>query len=324
MGDTQTSISVIIPTYNEENAIVAEVESLERVLNAHGITHEIVVVDDGSSDKTVELALQTGARVMRHGTNRGYGASLKSGINAAKYDTIAIIDADGTYPAEEIPNMISKLQSADMVVGARIGKKVQIPWVRRPAKWILKQLANYIVGQKIPDLNSGLRVFRRDCVSQYFPVLSNRFSFTTTVTLALLSDDYRIAYHTIDYSQRIGKSKITPWHFMDFMILILRISMLFQPLKVFFPLSTACGLLGISKIGFDVVAFFQRAPTSGTSIFFNEILSTSALLLLLVALQLLLIGMVADGLVRRIIQQSKPLVKSHVSWAEEVDRDSPA
>ncbi|MHC4353119.1 MAG: glycosyltransferase family 2 protein, partial [Planctomycetota bacterium] len=271
MGDTQTSISVIIPTYNEENAIVSEVESLERVLNAHAITYEIVVVDDGSSDKTVELALQTGARVMRHETNRGYGASLKSGINAAKYETIAIIDADGTYPADQIPAMMSKLQHADMVVGARTGKKVHIPWIRKPAKWILKQLANYIVGQKIPDLNSGLRVFRRDCVSQYFPVLSNRFSFTTTVTLALLSDDYRIAYHTIDYSQRIGKSKITPWHFMDFMILILRISMLFQPLKVFFPLSVSCGLLGILKVGFDVVAFFQRNPTLGASIFFNEI-----------------------------------------------------
>ncbi len=322
MADTQTQISVIIPAYNEETAIISQVESIRRVLNTHTIIHEIVIVDDGSSDRTVELALQTGARVMRHEMNRGYGASLKSGIKAAKYDTIAIIDADGTYPAEQIPNMISKLQSADMVVGARIGKEVHIPWVRKPAKWILKQLANYIVGQRIPDLNSGLRVFRRDCVTQYFSILSNRFSFTTTVTLALLSDDYRVVYHTIDYSQRIGKSKITPWHFMDFMILLLRISMLFQPLKIFFPLSVTCGLLGISKVIFDIIAFFQRNPTLGVSILFNEILSTSALLLLLVALQLLLIGMIADGLVRRIIHQNNPLAKSHISWAEELDSNS--
>ena len=118
--------------------------------------------------------------MLRHIENRGYGAALKSGIRAAKHEVIVITDADGTYPSDQIPELLSKLDHADMVVGARIGKNVRIPLIRRPAKWMLGLLAEYIVGRRIPDLNSGLRAFRRDCVEQYFSILSNRFSFTTT------------------------------------------------------------------------------------------------------------------------------------------------
>ncbi len=310
-GRSVTGASVVIPAFNEEGAVSAQVAAVERVLAAHQIPHEIIVVDDGSKDRTGEEALKAGARVLLHLENRGYGASIKTGIDAAKYDAIVIIDADGTYPPEEIPVLLAQLETADMVVGARIGKKVHIPLIRRPAKWVLGQLANLIAGRKIPDLNSGLRAFRRDCLRQYYPILSNRFSFTTTSTLALLADDYRVVYHLIDYHERIGKSKITPRHFMDFMMLVLRMAMLFQPMKIFVPLALTCGLLGVLKVVFDIVSIIPRTGSFDWSFIFKPVLSTSSILLLLVGLQLLLIGMVADGALRRIAQHNGPMAPSH-------------
>ena len=323
-GAIQTPVSVIIPAYNEEAAVGPEVEAVRRVLRAHVLAHEIIVVDDGSNDRTVQEALAARARVIRHINNRGYGAAIKTGIIAAKYPAIVITDADGTYPADQIPHLLAKLETADMVVGARTGEKVQIPWLRRPAKWLLGRLANHIAGQSIPDLNSGLRAFRRDCVEQYFPILSNRFSFTTTSTLALLADDYRVVYHPINYYRRVGASKIAPRHFMDFIILVLRMSMMFQPLKVFVPLSLTFGLLGIAKVIFDVIALFARHRTIGWYLLYEPVLSTSAMLLLMTALQLLLIGMMADGVVRRIAQHNKPLAPSHAVWAAESGPWQPA
>jgi glycosyltransferase involved in cell wall biosynthesis len=305
------AVSVILPAYNEQNAVASQVEAIRRTLCAHDLAHEIIVVDDGSQDLTAKEASQARARVIRHAENRGYGAAIKTGILAATYETIVIIDADGTYPADQIPHLVTMLESADMVVGARIGKRVHIPWVRRPAKWLLGRLASLIAGHPIPDLNSGLRVFRRECVKQYFSILSNRFSFTTTVTLALLADDYRVIYHPIDYYRRIGRSKITPRHFMDFVMLVLRMAMLFQPLKIFVPLGFACGLLGTCKVLFDIVALFPRTSTFGWSLLYQPVLSTSAILLLLVGLQLVLIGMVTDGVLRRIAQHNGPSVPSH-------------
>ena len=304
-------VSVILPACNEEDAIASQIESIRYTLRSHGIIHEIIVVDDGSQDQTAELALKSNARVILHPENRGYGAALKTGIAAAEYETILIIDADGTYPVEQIPNLLSKLETADMVVGARTGNKVHIPLIRRPAKWILGWLANRISGRSIPDLNSGMRVFRRDFVKQYFSILPNQFSFTTTITLAMLADDYHVVYHPIDYYRRIGNSKITPRNFMEFMMLVLRLAMLFQPLKIFVPLSFSFGLLGVLKAIFDIIGLFQRASSFNSSLVFQPVLSTSAILLLLVALQLLLIGMVADGLVRRIVQNNRPMMPSH-------------
>jgi glycosyltransferase involved in cell wall biosynthesis len=318
----QTPISIILPAYNEETAVGAQVEAVRHVLRACGIPHEIIVVDDGSEDFTAHIANQAHARVIQHPENRGYGAALKAGIMAAEYETIVIIDADGTYPADQIPHLVSKLETADMVVGARIGKYVHIPWVRRPAKWILGWLATCVAGHPIPDLNSGLRAFRRECIKQYFPILSNRFSFTTTATLALLADAYRVVYHPINYYHRVGQSKITPRHFIDFIILVLRIAMLFQPLKIFVPLGLLCGLFGVSKVIFDILSLFPRGASLTWSLLYQPVLSTSAILLLLVALQLLLVGMVADGVLRRIAQHSRTLVPSHAITMLELDPDT--
>jgi len=319
----KTPISVIIPAYNEEDAVGSQVESIKQVLLFHGIKHEIIVVNDGSQDQTAEIALQTHAKVLHHSENRGYGAALKTGITAAKYESILIIDADGTYPVEQIPTLVSKFENADMVVGARIGKHVHIPFIRRPAKWILGWLAARISGRPIPDLNSGMRVFRRECVKQYFSILPNGFSFTTTVTLAFFGDDYCVQYCPINYNQRIGKSKILPRHFMEFMILVFRMAMLFQPLKIFVPLAFLCSLLGVFKVVFDLILLIPRISEFGwSSLLYQPVLSTSSILLLLVGLQLLLIGMMADALLRRILRNNTPLVPSHGVRTSELRSDA--
>ncbi len=318
MFSNREPVSIVIPAFNEENAISAQIDKIRGVLTGHKIDHEIIVVDDGCQDRTAEIAGNLHVRVIKHFKNRGYGAALKTGISVAKYDTIGTIDADGTYPAEEIPNLLDKLSQADMVVGARTGKEVHIPLVRRPAKWVLRLLAARIAGQKIPDLNSGLRAFRRDFVKQYFSILPNGFSFTTNITLAMLADDYRVVYHSIDYYKRIGKSKITPRNFMDFMVLIIRMAMLFKPLKIFLPLALFFGFLGAGKTIFDLILLYRRVSDAGHSTLFSQsIISTSSILLLLVSLQLLLIGMVTDALLTRMNKPNYGLLPTHGISSEE-------
>jgi hypothetical protein len=180
---------------------------------------------------------------------------------------------------------------------------VHIPLVRRPAKWVLNWVAARVAGRKIPDLNSGLRAFRREIARQYLTILSNRFSFTSTITLAFLADDYRVVYHPIDYHPRIGRSKITPWHFMDFLTLVLRLAVLFQPLRVFVPLAAVAGSIGVLKTIYDVITFFPRTSSSGWSILYQPVLSTTAILFLIASFQLLVVGLVADAVLRRIAQQ---------------------
>ncbi len=299
-------VSVVIPAFNEENSILHQIGLVRQAMDSHNIEHEIIVVDDGSVDRTFEVALAAQVRVLRHPENRGYGASLKTGIRAARFEIIAIIDADGTYPSDEIPTMLEKLAKADMVVGSRTGEQVNVPLSRRPAKWMLQVLATQIAGQKIPDLNSGMRLFRRECAMQYFQILSNQFSFTTTITLAYLADDYRVVYHPINYYARIGRSKIVPWHFVDFLVLILRISMIFNPLKIYLPLAIFFGGLGILKAIYDILALFLRSSQDGWALLLQPVLSTSAVLLIFIGLQFLMIGMVADGVIRRIAQHNRP------------------
>jgi glycosyltransferase involved in cell wall biosynthesis len=316
-------VSVILPAFDEEAAVGREVRAVRQTLEAHAVGHEIVVVDDGSRDRTAEEALGAGARVLRHHDNRGYGAAIKSGVSAARHDICVIIDADNTYPADEIPALLAELETADMAVGARTQGTVNIPRARRPGKWLLHVLAERIAGQPIADLNSGLRAFRRECVAQYFPILPNRFSFTTTVTLAYLADDYRVVYHPIEYRRRTGTSKIRPRHFLDFVVLVLRMALLFQPLKIFVPLASGAGLLGLAKVALDIAGLFSRTTARDWSLLFQPALSTSALLLLLLAFQLLLVGMVADGVLRRIAQRNRPLAPSHGVWAREATPGEP-
>lgn len=314
---TLPPVTVILPSFEEEKAVASQVRAIRQALDGSAVIYEILVVDDGSTDRTAEEALAGGARVLRHQENRGYGAAIKTAIPAAQHDICVIIDADNTYPSREIPALLAELETADMVVGARTRDNANVPWVRRPGKWLLAKLAERIAGHPIADLNSGLRAFRRECVTQYFPILPNRFSFTTTVTLAYLADDYRVVYHPIEYYPRTGTSKIRARHFLDFIILVLRMAMLFQPLKIFVPLALGAGFLGAVKVAWDIVGLFQRTTARGWSLLFQPALSTSAILLLLLGFQLLLVGMVADGVLRRIAQRNRLLAPSHAVWARE-------
>ena len=273
------SVSVVIPAFNEAAHVAGQIRAVDDVLAKSGWEYEIIVVDDGSDDGTAEAAAATGARLLRHRRNRGYGASLKRGIAAAQHGWVLITDADGTYPPSAIPRLLARADDNEMVVGARTGAEVRIPLVRRPAKWFLRVLASYLAGRHLPDLNSGLRLMRRDLVMRYAYLLPSGFSFTTTITLACACNDHPVEYVSIDYHARMGESKIRPRHAYDFALLILRTIVFFNPLKVFLPIGALLALAGIAKLIYDIVI--------GN-------LSESAIFALLAALLIWSVGMLAD------------------------------
>lgn len=248
-------VSIVIPAYNEESRIGEVLDNLLNNVKLRNMKREIIVVDDGSRDKTAEIVKKYNVRLLQHEQNKGYGTSLKTGIHHAQYNIIAITDGDGSYPVDRIPELVSFIDEYDMVVGARTGSNVKMPLTRRPAKWILNKYANYLVKQKIPDLNSGLRVFRKDIFEKFRSILSSGFSLTSTITLALLSNDYRIKYVPIDYYKRGGKSKIKPIRdTINFFSLITRASLYFNPLRVFMPIALSLLGLGTVLLGYDIFA----------------------------------------------------------------------
>jgi glycosyltransferase involved in cell wall biosynthesis len=257
-------VTVVIPAFNEEAGIASTLAELRGVLQGQGRPWEVVVVDDGSTDATAELARSEGADVVRLPQNRGYGAALKAGIARARFELVVITDADGTYPAAAIPALLEHAADYDMVVGARTGASVHVPAARRPAKWLLGRLASYLAGQAIPDLNSGLRVVRRRVVERYENLLPSGFSFTTTITLAVLVNDGLVRWHPIDYRPRLGASKIRPLHAFDFLMLILRTVVFFNPLKVFLPAGAVLFLIGFAKFVWDLfVGNFSETVVMG-------------------------------------------------------------
>lgn len=274
-----TSVSIVIPAFNEEKQISSQIEKVHSSMSGARWTYEIIVVDDGSTDRTAEEARRNDVRLIRVRDNRGYGAALKTGIAAARSDRIVIIDADGTYPSEVIPVLLAKSEEYDMVVGARAGASTHVPMSRKPAKWFLGKLAEYLSGRHIPDLNSGLRILRRSQVERFAYLLPSGFSFTTSITLALLSNDYSVYYHPIDYYPRVGQSKIRPVDAYHFLLLILRTVVFFNPLKVFLPVGAVLVLGGLGKFVYDI---------------FLWNLSESAVMGLLAGLLMWAIGLLAD------------------------------
>jgi len=261
------SVSVVVPAYNEAEHIAEGLRELQAVMRSTGWEYEILVVDDGSEDGTAEAASTVGVRVLRTPTNRGYGASLKAGIRCAQHPWILITDADGTYP------------TADMVVGARTGTTVKIPWLRRPPKAFLRWLASYLAEQDLPDINSGLRLMHRDLIARYEHLLPNGFSFTTTITLAAACNGHVVTYIPINYFARQGTSKIRPRHAFDFALLTVRTVVFFNPLRVFLPLGGFLAVAGLAKLVYDIT---------------RNNLSESAVLALLGALVVWAVGLLAD------------------------------
>lgn len=279
--------TIIIPAYNEEKSIGVVLDDLKNVMNGIGAEYEIIVVDDGSEDRTAEVVQTKNVKLLRQARNKGYGSALKYGIRNARYNNIVITDADGTYPNREIPKLLEEIDHYDMVVGARIREGAKIPMIRRPPKWVLSKLADYLSETKIPDLNSGLRVFKKDTIEKYFHLLPSGFSFTTTITLALLSNDHSVKYLPIEYLKRTGKSKIRPIRdTLNFVQLIIRTVMYFNPLKVFVPLSLLLFLLSAFVL---VYSFF----------FTPKVMDITTIVLFVSAVQILAIGMIADLIDKR-------------------------
>jgi glycosyltransferase involved in cell wall biosynthesis len=234
-------LTILVPVYNEENAIESVIQRIKSMAAGLAVDSEILIVDDGSTDNTLsKIQAHDGFQLLHHRENRGYGAALKTGVRHAEGELILILDGDGTYPPEEAPALMDRYQHgvADMVVGARVGPEAAIPLVRRPAKGFINWLGSLVAGERIPDINSGLRLFRREIALEFFDLLPNGFSFTTTITLGMIQNGYLVEYVPITYHKRKGISKIRPVaDTMGFIQLILRVALYFQPLKIFLPIS---------------------------------------------------------------------------------------
>ena len=280
MSVDQKSLSVLIPARNEEQSLASTVAAIEQH-RALFREMEIIVINDGSRDRTGEIARTLPVRLIEHEITQGYGASLKDGLRVATGELVLIADADATYPLEEIPRLAADIGEFDMVVGARTGELVHIPLLRRIGKWIITQLAEYLSRTKIPDLNSGLRIFRKDIALRFLPMYPDGFSFTTTLTLAMLTNHYRVSFVPINYRKRMGKSSIHPVRdFVNFVILIIRICACFKPLSVFVPPALILILLGIIK---GTIDYSQQHHLGGL-----------AITMALTGVQTLFIGLLAD------------------------------
>ena len=263
--ETNSNVSIVIPAYNEEHGLPNVLKTL-RAWRERGA--EILVVDDGSTDNTARVALENGARVIRHRNNKGYGAALKAGIRAAERENVVTFDADGQFDANDIEKLVNALNDCDMAVGIR-PQGAGSPTLRKPGKWLLGKTANYLAQTEIPDLNCGFRALRADTAKRFLNLLPNGFSFTTTLTLAMFKDGYNVAYLPIAVHPRTtGTSRVRVADGFNTLLLIIRIVALFDPLKVFLPASALLFFIGIVYLVLDSIALGRANVASGAVILF--------------------------------------------------------
>jgi glycosyltransferase involved in cell wall biosynthesis len=274
-------VSLVIPAYNEAALLAQTLQLLTKVLEELPCEKEIIIVNDGSTDATAKiLASFPHLDVLHHSRNRGYGASLKTGSRHATGDVVVFFDADGQHDPVDILLLLKSLGAADMVVGARQGLLHSPAW-RIPGKWILTRLANYLTNQQIPDLNSGLRAIKRPVLLQYLHLCPDKFSFTTTLTMALFSENHDVTYVPIQVRPRLGdKSRVTVSTGFETFLLLLRLITLFNPMRVFLPTSAILLLLGI---GWSSIFIWQQRG-----------LSVGGMLLIMTALLMFFVGLIAD------------------------------
>lgn len=271
------SVCIVIPAYNEAETIGGVVRSLAECYP----DFEIIVVDDGSTDATVEHAARERCRVLRHGKNRGYGAAIRTGAMTTKADVVLCFDADGQHDPDDLARLLEAMEDADMVVGARTSESHQ-SLVRRPGKWVLSRFADFLLGERLPDLNSGLRAFRREVLLKYMHLMPSGFSFSTTSTFAFYKGRRVVRWVPITTRKRIGKSSVRQLRDgFGTLLLMVRLVTLFEPLKIFLPASIALLLGGVASGVYDVL-FYQSG------------LADTTVLLLITALLVFFFGLICD------------------------------
>ena len=249
-------------------------------LRAHAGWREILVVDDGSQDATAERAAASGGHVVRHPYNKGNGAAVKTGIRHATGDFILIVDADGQHRPEDAARLVERLGEYDLVVGARAAD-AQANWRRRLGNAVLNWLASYLTGRPIPDLTSGFRAARRECLHEFLHLLPNGFSTPTTSTLAFIRAGYNVTFVPIDGRARVGTSKIKlARDGAKFFLILLKVITIFSPLRIFVPLSLATFAVGIAYGVWNAIVH-ERIPNG-------------AVLLILFAVVVFLVGLVSE------------------------------
>ena len=269
-----TKVSIVIPAKNESASLAAVLQDIE----SHVHPFEVIVVNDGSTDATADIARGCGARVVSHPYSMGNGAAIKSGIRAARGDVVVFMDADGQHRPEDIPVLLAKLESGyDMVVGSR-NSKGQASVGRLAANTLYNRLASWMTGQTVEDLTSGFRAVKCELLGEFIHLLPNGFSYPTTLTMAFFRAGYAVSYEPITVVQRIGKSHIQPLRDgLRFLLIIFKIGTLHSPLKLFAPISAVFFLLGL---------FYYMYTYIGDGRFTNMgvLLFTTALLVFLIGL----------------------------------------
>jgi glycosyltransferase involved in cell wall biosynthesis len=255
-------VSIVLPCYNEQGHVAAEVERICVAMDESSYAYELLAYDDASSDETLarlqEIAPKFPAlRVVHFDRNGGSGTVRRIGTQQANGEIVVWTDADMTYPNERIPELVQVLekdQSIDQVVGARTSEQGTHKVFRVPAKWFIRKIAEMLTNSSIPDLNSGLRAFRREVALPYMRLLPPGFSCVTTITLAFLCNQHEVKYVPIGYSKRSGTSK---FHFVKdayrYILQVLRMVMYFNPLKVLMPVALFLIGLGVAKGIYDMV-----------------------------------------------------------------------
>jgi glycosyltransferase involved in cell wall biosynthesis len=254
--------TVVLPCFNEQDHVLQELERITQALDASRLGYEILAIDDASTDSTLAVLRQAAERmphvqVLSFRRNGGSGTARRIGTLRARGEIVVWTDADMTYPNERIPELVQLLledPSYDQVVGARTSEEGTHKWLRVPAKWLIRKIAERLSNQKIPDLNSGLRAFRRSVSLPYLRLLPPGFSCVTTITLAFLQNQHDVHYVPIDYAKRAGTSK---FHFVRdayrYILQVLRMIMYFDPLKVLMPLALWLLGLGVVKALVDMI-----------------------------------------------------------------------
>ncbi len=284
-------VSIVIPAYNEEAAIGPDLDKIKVAMDASPYTYEVIVVDDGSRDRTGEVVRERPwARLIRHPRNRGVGAARNTGVAASQGEIVGMTDGDGTYPVQDFPRLLDALIEGkhDMVIGARKKEAGTMRILRTPAKWFIRTLASYLTQTPIPDLNSGLRVFRKEPSLTFRGILPNTHSWVSTIAIGFLSSGLSVAWVPIDYFPRKGRSTFHPvGDTYNYLSLVVRTVMYFNPLRIFLPVTLVLFLVAILKLIRDFLVYQSLYVPAIT------------LMIFLTAIQVGALGLLADLIVRK-------------------------